>query len=581
MALSEKINLFPNKPGCYLYKNIYGTVIYVGKAKNLKNRVKSYFASNQSLKTQMLLKEAVDVDYIITSNELESLILELNLIKEYDPKYNILLKDDKSYPYILITDELYPKVKITRNRKLTNGELFGPYPNGGAAKEMVEIINRNYPLVKCRSIPNEACLYYHIGQCLGPCIKKIDTKLYNKYVDEAKKILKGHVSSLRNSLKKEMEEASKNLNYERAIELRKNLESIETIILKQNINVNKDLNIDVINYSSLKNKICIQLLYIRRGTIIEGVGEIFDVINEHEDILTQYILNLYYNKTLPEEIIVPNLKSIELIRNIIPTKINYYLRGSKSKYLGMAKANANIILNKYFENESNEYNKTLFIKEQLKEIINIECYRIDMFDVSHHNGANVVGALVVCKNYIFDKKNYRKFKLTANSNDDVANTKEIVYRYYYKCLMNNLELPDLIIADGGINQVNVIKEVVKSLNLKIYVLGLIKDNKHVTKEIIYENKRFQLNKRSVLYKFLVSIQDEVHKFAIGYHHTLASKSISASVLDNITGIGSRRKQDLIRHFKSLENIKNATLSDLESVVPSNIAKNIIEYFKKC
>lgn len=579
MDLNNKINNLPTNSGCYLYKNKFGKIIYVGKAVNLKNRVKSYFNGTQTGKTYILVNEIVDVEYIVTKNEVESLILELNLIKEHDPKYNILLKDDKSYPYIQITKEKYPKVKITRDKSLKKGELYGPYPNSGAAREMVDLINRNYPLVKCRKIPKQECLYYHINQCLGQCINDVDVDVYNEYIKEVRKVLKGNVSGLKKSLQAEMQKASEVMNFERALEIKHMLESVNIIIEKQTINVNKLLNVDVINYDFKDGKICIQLLYIRNGMIIERVGELFDIIDNYEDVIVQYILNMYHEKVLPDEIIIPEIKDEDILKDIIPTEISTYKRGVKANYLKMARENASIILNKYFEKESNEYNKSLFINEELKRIIGSDVYRIDMYDISHHNGANTVGALVVSKNFEFNKNDYRKFKLSEDGNDDVKNTKEIVYRYYFRCLMEKLELPDLIVADGGITQVNAIKEVLDSLALSINVIGLIKDEKHTTNSLLYDGIEYSLERRSELYKFLARMQDEVHRFAIGYHHTLASKQISASTLDNISGVGTKRKQDLIREFKSIENIKNASIEQLESIVPKNIAKVVFDYFK--
>lgn len=579
MDIKEKIKTLPTNSGCYIYKNKFGKIIYVGKAINIRNRVKSYFNGTQTGKTYLLVNEIVDVEYIITKNEVESLVLELNLIKEHDPKYNILLKDDKSYPYIQITNEKYPKVKITRDNKIKKGEVYGPYPNSGAAREMVDLINRNYPLVKCRKIPKKECLYYHINQCLGPCIKDVNTDVYDSYIKEVRKVLKGNVSNLKVQLQDEMHKASEDMNFERALELKKMLESVMVVIEKQTITVNKMLNIDVINYEYKDNKICIQLLYIRNGMVIERVGELFDVIDDHEDVLVQYILNMYHEKVLPEEIVIPELKDLELLKNIIPASFNTYKRGTKSDYLKMAKNNAEMILNKYFEKEINEYNKSNFINEELKSIVGIDCFRIDIYDISHHNGAHTVGALVVSKNFTLNKKDYRKFKLSEDGNDDVKNMKEVTYRYYYRCLMEGLELPDLVVADGGITQVNAIKEVIESLNLNIKVMGLVKDDKHTTNAVLYEGNTYELERRSELYKFLANLQDEVHRFAIGYHHVLASKQISASTLDNIPGVGAKRKIELIGHFKSIDKIKNASIEELEKVVPKNVAKIVHAYFK--
>lgn len=579
MVNSEQLNNLPSNPGCYLYKNKYGKIIYVGKAKNLKNRVKSYFNGVQTGKTLMLVNEIYDLEFIVTKNELESLVLEYNLIKEHTPRYNIALKDDKSYPYIVITNEKYPKLIITRDKKLKKGKLYGPYPNSTAARETVELINRMYPLVKCRNIPKQECLYYHINQCVAPCIKDIDPKEYEKYIVEVKKILKGDISNIKQKLTTEMNKASEELNFEVALEMKSLLESIEVMKVKQAITINRNLNIDVINYDYKEDKLSIQLLYIRGGRIIERAGEIFDVVGDYEEIFIQYILNMYYEKVLPDEIVVPKLEEIELLRDVIPTSIVNYSRGDKSNYLKMAKENATIILDKYLEKTINEYNKYYYINEELKNIVGYDCYRIDMFDISHHAGVDTVGALVVSKDYRFDKNNYRKFKVKQDQNDDVASMKEVVYRYYFRVLMENMERPDLIVADGGKTQVNAIKEVVDSLNLNILVIGLIKDDKHMTESVLYNNEVIKLDKRSELFKYFTLLQDEVHRFAIGYHQTLASKKIGASKLDEISGVGSKRKTALIRHFKTIENIKNASLEQLEEVVPKNVAKVIFSYFQ--
>ncbi len=579
MIDSKKLNNLPTSPGCYLYKNKYGKIIYVGKAKNLKNRVKSYFNGVQTGKTLALVNNIYDLEFIVTKNELESLVLEYNLIKEHNPRYNIALKDDKSYPYIVITNEKYPKLIITRDKKLKKGQLYGPYPNSGAAKETVEFINRLYPLVKCKNIPKQECLYYHINQCVAPCIFEIDPKEYQKYIVEVKKILKGDVGDLKRQISSEMAQASEDLNFERALELKSMLESLEIISVKQTININRNLNIDVINYAYVEDKLSIQLLYIRQGRIIERDGEIFDIVADEQDIVIQYILNMYYEKVLPDEIVVPNLTEIDLLKDVIPTTITTYTKGDKSNYLKMAYNNAKVILDKYLEKTINEYNKYFFINEELKALIGFDCYRIDMFDISHHSGVDTVGALVVSKDYRFDKNNYRKFKVRHDQNDDVASMKEVVYRYYFRVLMENLERPDLIIADGGKTQVNAITEVITQLNLNILVIGLVKDDNHRTSGVLYNNQVIKLEPRSELFKYFTRLQDEVHRFAIGYHHTVASKSIGASKLDEISGVGAKRKAALIKHFKTIEHIKSASLDELAVVVPKNIAKIVFDYFK--
>lgn len=575
----SKLNGLPTNPGCYLYKNKYGKIIYVGKAKNLRNRVKSYFTGVKTGKTLLLVNNIHDIEFIITKNELESLVLEYNLIKEHNPRYNISLKDDKSYPYIVITDETYPKLIITRDKKLKKGKLYGPYPNSGAAKETVMLINRIFPLVKCKNIPKKECLYYHINQCVAPCINDVDIKDYMRYFDEVKKILKGDVNHLKHKFTKEMQQASESLNFERALELKTLLESLEVIAVKQTININRNLNIDVINYCKSNDKLSVQLLYIRQGRIIERDGEIFDLLGDDQELVVQYILNMYYEKVLPNEIVVPSLRDIDLLRDVIPTTINSYTKGDKSNYLKMAFDNSKIILDKYLEKTINEYNKYSFINEEIKSLLGFECYRIDMFDISHHSGIDTVGALVVSKEYRFDKTNYRKFKVSSDQNDDVASMKEVVYRYYYRVLMENLERPDLIVADGGVTQVNAIKSVLESLKIDILVVGLVKNDKHQTESLLIDGKLYKLDQKSELFKYFTRLQDEVHRFAIGYHHTVASRSVGASKLDEIAGVGSKRKAMLIKHFKTIEAIKKASISELEVILPKNIAKIVFDYFK--
>ncbi len=580
MNIKTKLNNLPTNPGCYLFYNINKDVIYVGKAKNLKNRVKSYFNGAHSGKTQRLVNDIVDLEYVITKTEKESLLLEYNLIKKYYPKYNILLKDDKSYPYVMVSKEEFPRVSVTREAKKKKGFLYGPYTNVNAARQMVEYINKSYKTVKCKRFKKEACIYYHLNQCDAPCVRDVNVDEYNTMIDEIKGILNGNVKKLLDKLTILMHTKSNDLNFEAALEYKNMIEAINTVIEKQIISANKDLNVDVVGYCKNESNICIQVLHIRNGLVIERTGEIFEYIGSESTILQQYLLNIYYEKTVPDEIIIKNSEDFDVVANIIGAKFSSYQKGHKKNLVNMAEENAKIIIEKHNASYVNKVNRKSLIREELRQIIDKEIFRIDGFDISHYSGVYTVGAMIVALDFEFVNKLYRKFKLSVDQNNDVASMKEVVYRRYYKMLMENEKFPDLICIDGGKNQVNVVKEVLESLNLKIDVIGLVKNKYHTTESILYNDVKYTLNKSSELFKFLTSFQDEVHRFAINYHNSLRAKSVSASVLDEIDGVGTKRKMQLIKYFKSLDNIKNASVDDLSNVVPKNIAQEIYNHFNK-
>ncbi len=577
MNIKEKIKNLPTKPGCYLYYNSKHQVIYVGKAKNIKNRVKSYFTGAHTGKTQRLVNEIVDLEFIVTNTENESLLLEYNLIKKYYPKYNILLKDDKSYPYVVITNEKYPRVKVTRDSKIKQGKLYGPFTNVTAAKQMVEYINKSYNVVKCKKFPSEPCIYYHLNQCDAPCVYQIDDELYNSYIQEIKKILNGDVKKLVKKLKFQMVKQSELLNFESALEYKNMIESINELVEKQVVSKSSELNIDVIGYFKDNNNICVQVLHVRSGQIIERTGEIFEYVDDETSVISQFCMNMYYEKTIPDEVIIRN-SEVEILSDILGVKFVNYQKGHKHKLLNMAEENARIILERYNASYSNKFSRKKKIKEEFENIIGKDIYRIECFDISHYSGVHTVGAMVVAKNYELVNKFYRKYKLKHEQNNDYASMKEVIYRRYYKALLDNDELPDLICVDGGKIQVSAALEVLSDLNLDISVVGLVKNKYHKTESILYDGNLISLKKSSELFKFLTSLQDEVHRFAINYHNSLRAKTVSASVLDNISGVGGKRKLELIKYYKNIDNIKLATLEELEKIVPKNVAKAVYDYF---
>lgn len=584
--IKDKLKLVPNLPGSYQMKDKSGTIIYVGKAKNLHKRVSSYFNREHTGKTSKLVSEIDDFEYIVTSSEVEAFVLEINLIKLHDPKYNILLKDDKTYPYIEYISKPYPKLKIVRYtnlRKKDKKTIFGPYPNAYAARRIVNLLNRLYPLKKCDGMPKQVCLYYHINECLGYCVKKIDQDQLKNMEDDILSFLRGNDSILTNKLKSKIMEYSSNLNYEKALELKKELDYINIIMDKQKVELHDFVNRDIIAYYFDKGYISVQIFFLRNGKLIGHHNDIFPIISEEIDEVEYYVVNFYQKHEIPNEIIIPSNLNKDILEELLKTKVSFVQKGTKKKILDMAKTNAKIAFNNKFETLKQQEMKTSGANESLRKILNLDKLdRIDSFDNSNLFGSFSVSGMVVFKDGKPAKKEYRKYKVSVDKNDDYHTMQEVIYRRYYKALLNKTELPDLIIVDGGINQINACIDVLNSLKLDIRVCGLKKNDKHRTNELI-DSLNYQvipLDATSDVFHYLTRIQDEVHRYTITYHKTIRSKGSISSILDNVEGIGTVRKKELIKKFGSVVKMKNASLEELEEILPSNIAIDLQKYLKE-
>ena len=585
----EELSLVPHLPGCYLMKNKDNIVIYVGKSKNLKNRLSSYFNREHTGKTMMLVREIDHFEYIVTNTEMESLLLEINLIKKYTPKYNILYRDDKSYPYIELTDEKVPRLRIIRriNVKKIKNNLFGPYPNVGAARRVVEILNRVYPLTKCNTYEKRECLYYHIGECLGYCTKNIDEEIIKEMKTEIISFLNGNTKVLTNKLKEKMNKYSNNMEYEKALEYKELLNYINITTEKQKVDLDDRVNIDVVGYYSKDNYISIQILFIRGGKLLDRNRNIFPMVGDEEEELSNYLLNFYSkNVSNPKEILVPNNIDTNTFSELFNIKFITPIKGEKKRILSLAEDNARIYYEEQMTYIKRDEDKITNALNELKEKLNIpSADRIELFDNSNLFGSFNVSGMVVFKMGKPSKNDYRKYKITNDVNDDYGTMKEVIYRRYFKVLKENLEMPDLIIVDGGIGQINVAREVISSLGLKIEVCGLKKDDTHSTNMLLGKDplEEIKIDKQSDLFLLLTKMQDEVHNFTISYHKNIRSKGALSSVLDNIEGIGEVRKNKLLKKYKTISKMKEAPLEELEEILPKDIAisfKDFLEEYDK-
>ena len=585
--IKEKLTLVPNLPGSYQMKNKDGIIIYVGKAKNLKNRLKSYFTGTVTGKTRLLVNDIATFEYIVTNSELESLILEITLIKKYNPKYNILLKDDKSYPYIELSNEKYPVLKVVRNlnrkKNKDKNRYFGPYPCVSAARNTVEVINRIYPLRKCNHMGKDVCLYYHIGECLGYCKENvIDKAELDKMKNEIISFLNGNKAVIVDKLKGKMQKASDELNFERALEYKRMLEDINVTLAKQTIDLNKNYNFDMFGYYKNNNYLSVQVFFIREGILFGHHFDIFTIVEDKEEEIIEYIIKFYEKgNVIPKEIYVNENVDTELLNKYLNTKVLIPQKGDIKKLLNLANENAKTLL---FEKEEILKKDDSLRKSAIADLEKIlkmkNVHRIEAFDNSHLFGTFYVGGMVVFDDFVPNKSLYRKFKITSEVKDDLSAMKEVIYRRYYKVLMENLEKPDLIIVDGGETQVKVAKEIVDSLNLDIRVIGLKKDDKHRTNVIVDSDlKTLDVDSKSNLFLFLTKIQDEVHNYAISYHRNIKAKGLFASVLDMANGIGEVRKKELLKKYGSLKKMKEAPLEELEEILGKRVAKGFYEYIQ--
>lgn len=579
----DKLSLVPNLPGSYQMKNKDGVIIYVGKAKNLHRRVSSYFNRTHTGKTAKMVSEIADFSYIVASSETEAFIIEINLIKQYDPKYNILLKDDKSYPYIEYISKPYPKLKVSRYlniRKKDSKKLFGPYPNAYAARKIVGLLNRLYPLKKCEDNQKKICLYYHIEECLGYCEKKIDEEKQNQMEHDILSFLNGNDKILTDKLKEKMESYSASLNFEMALELKKELDYIKVVLDKQKVELHDFVNRDLVGTFYDKGYISIQIFFVRNGKLVGGHSDIFPIISEPKDEIETYILNFYTRHEVPSEILMEKEFNQEIIATILKTKALNPTRGPKKKLLEMAILNAKINLENELELILKKEYVTEEANESLRKILKLPVLdRIDLFDNSNLFGDFSVSGMVVFKNGTEAKNEYRKYKISVDKNDDFNTMKEVIYRRYYRALLDKTELPNLIIVDGGVNQINACKSVLEELNLDIKVCGLRKNEKHRTNDLLdgsnYEE--IPIEKDSNVFHYLTRMQDEVHRYTINYHRTIRSKGSISSILNEIEGIGNKRRKELIKKFGSVTKMEEASIDELTTILPLEVAKNLQKF----
>ena len=581
--IKDKLSLLPLLPGCYLMKDKSSNVIYVGKAKKLKNRVSSYFVGAHNYKTTKLVHEIVDFDYIVTDSEKEALLLEINLIKDYSPKYNISFMDNKYYPYIQLTKEEHPRLKIVRNAQDKKHRHFGPFPDGTAARETFKLLNRLYPLRKCNHIPKKPCLYYSLNQCLAPCIQTVDEETYKQITSSITKFIQGDTKQIIKELQEKMYSASELQNYELAKECRDLISHIQHVTSKQHVQFNDFVDRDIVGYYYDKGYLCLQLFFMRNGKLLARDLNLVPLQDDFQEQIISFLVLFYQENTEPKELLVPKELDVSLLQEIIKCKIIKPQKGNKANLVAMANENAKEQLEKKFLLIQKNEASTIGAIKQLGSLLNIDLpRRIELFDNSNIQGSYAVAGMVCFKDGVPSKKDYRKFKIkTVEGPDDYASMKEVIYRRYYRVLMEGLEKPDLIIVDGGKGQIKVAKEVIDSLNLNIMVCGLAKDDKHSTSMLLdSEGNEVAIDKKSELFFLLVRMQDEVHRYAISFHKNVRSKSLFQSILDNVEGIGPKRKKLLLKEFGSVKQLKEASLEQLEKVLPKEVAANLFNVLKK-
>ncbi len=607
-----KLALLPDQPGCYLMKNGEGTIIYVGKAKVLKNRVRSYFTGSHTAKTQRLVSEIRDFEYIVTSSNMEALILECNLIKQYHPRYNVLLKDDKSFPYIKITSEAHPKLEVTRRIVKDRGKYFGPYPNAYAAQETKKLLDRLYPLRKCKTLPDKVCLYYHLGQCVAPCEFDVDKAVYEEMVQEITRFLNGGHDAVKEQLQQKMEAAAEALEFERAKEYRDQIINIDAVMEKQKITLADALDRDVFGYATDKGWMCVQILYMRQGKLIERRASTFPFYGEAYDDFMTFVTQYYSdNPALPKEIFLPSAMlaqageeqpgdAVEAADESVPVdeemqqslqswlkvKVHVPQRGKKKEVVAMAMNNAKVTLEEKFRLIERDEERSVKASQNLAEHLGLPAIRrIEAFDNSNIQGSDPVSAMVVFTDGKPDKKEYRKYKVkTVQGPDDYETMREVIRRRYERVMKEGLPLPDLIIVDGGRGQISVALDVLENeLGLFVPVCGLVKDAKHKTAQLMTGDPPMivPLPRDSQEFYLLQRIQEEVHRFAITFHRETRAKSMVASKLDAIPGIGEKRRKQLLKHFGSLKKIREASIDDFKPLsIGEKLAGQILEALRE-
>lgn len=576
-TFKNKLSLLPQLPGCYLMKDQDGQVIYVGKAKKLKNRVRSYFVGAHNEKTTRLVSDIRDFDYIITHSEQESLILELNLIKQYSPKYNIRLMDDKTYPYILLTEEKYPKLEVVRD-KHPKGRVFGPYPNVYSARETVHMLNRIYPLRKCDVLPNQACLYFHIGQCAAPCI--FPEVKYDLYVKQIIQFLKGDTKEVLNKLNEEMKLASEAMLFEKAAEFRDMIKHIEQTTEKQRINLNDHKNRDIIAYVYNEQDVAVEVFILRQGRLIDHKQTVFEYTLDPLDAVVSYLSQMYED-VMPDEVLFHESCDETLMRETFGQQAIFPKKGDKKQLTDLAHKNAKESLEHYFMLHRHEQDKKHQALSELSKLLTKDIKRIDVVDNAQLFGASPISAVIVYEGLDFNKKMYRKYHLKTTTNDDYQAMREVIYRRYQRHLSEQLKLPDFILVDGGIGQVHAAVEVIESLGIDVLIGGLKKNKRHQLESLILPTQTIALSKHGTLYKLLVKLSEEVHRFAITFHRQTRQKRSFTSPLDTIPGIGPKRKTLLIKTYGTFEHIVEQSDDALKALgIPDDVILNIRNQHEK-
>ncbi|XMB71962.1 excinuclease ABC subunit UvrC [Mycoplasmatota bacterium WC30] len=576
--IRNKLRRLPEKPGAYQMLDSSGKIIYVGKAKNLKNRVSSYFAGVHDAKTTRLVSEITDFIYIITNSEKEAYLLEITQIKKHIPKYNIQFVGDNSYPYIEITSHKHPKIKISRNVKKNKSNCFGPFPDAKSANQTLKVLNTIFPFRKCERLPKELCLYYYIHQCMGPCVYPVDAETYKKMIKSVRKFMSGNIKEFIDEYKTKMEKHSDNLEFEKANEFKSLINAIEKTTERQQVIFPDNKDRDIISFVTYDNYVSVNILFMRQGRILFSKSKIISYYLNPEEVLLNYLARFYEKNIKPNEILLPFGHDYELFREILGDIIYVPQRGRKLKLIEMAEKNAKEYMDNNLGSYLNKENKTIVALSDLQNILGIQSIkRIDVFDNSNTSGTDLVSAMVVYLNGMPEKNLYRKYKIKSITNgDDYHMMQEVLYRRYQNMLVEELDRPDLIIVDGGIHQLRAGKEVLAQLNLNIPIIGLKKDSHHKTNSIItWDENEIVLNKRSNEYSLLYNIQEEVHRFAISFHRKIAGKSIYASILDTIPKVGKVTKGKLLKKYKNLNNIKKAPREELRELGISNEAINNI------
>ena len=562
-------------PGVYLMHDKDDNIIYVGKAKDLFKRVSQYFLRPQSGK---VFKMVTNVDYfetIITANEKEALVLEMNLIQKYYPRYNILLKDGSHYPYIALKKKGDPILQIKRNDKDKNYDYFGPFPNSGAAFQTISLLNKVFPIRKCQTLPATTCLYYHLGQCLGPCVNKIGDEVFEQMREDIKSFMRGNNQKQKAEIKEKMLKASENLEFETANEYKKILDAIEHINIQQNVENSDKKDRDIFAFSSRQGYLALAVLSYRKGLLLGKQVFTVEEFGDNEEQVADLILQFYQKYPTPNEAVINNKNVIELIGDLLDASVVEMTKGKVHELVINAKENADNALDEYFLSARLDSNK-LEMLEELGRIIDIPTpLHIELFDNSHIQGAFPVGAMVAFINGEPAKKLYRRFLINhEEARDDLASMKEVVYRHYKRLVDEERKLPDLLLVDGGLNQINAAALALLEAGANVPLFGLYKNDKHQTSGLIDgSGKTYELNDKNLFF-MLTRMQDEVHRFAIAFHKEKRNKGMKVSILDDIPGLGEKRKEMLLRAYRDLNALKNASVEEFSQILPRDVAENL-------